>query len=211
VEASARTSDAPRSRAARRGSFFELPLIIAVAIGLALAIQALLIKPFVIPTGSMEPTLAIDQRVLVDRVSFRFTEPEVGDIVVFHPPLGATKGRECGAQHPPEQACPEPTSEPADDNYIKRVVGTPGDELSVVDGTVYVNGEPLDEPYVRQNQTCGDCNLPEEVTIPPGHFFMMGDNRGSSSDSRVWGPVPEEWIVGNAFFTYWPIPRIGTL
>jgi signal peptidase I len=210
VEASTETSRA-RSQVARRGSFLELPLIVAVAIGLALAIQALLIKPFVIPTGSMIPTLEKGQRVLVDRVSFQFTEPEIGDIVVFHPPVGATKGRDCAVQHPPEQACPKPTSEPASENYIKRVVGAPGDELSVVDGIVYVNGAPLDEPYVTQNQTCGDCNLPEEITIPPGHFFMMGDNRGSSSDSRVWGPVPEEWIVGNAFFTYWPIPRIGVL
>lgn len=209
MASSASTSGARRS--ALRGSGVELLLIVAVAIGLALAIQALLIKPFRIPTGSMLPTLEEEQRVLVDRVSFRFSEPETGDIVVFHPPLGSERGRQCGAQHPLDQACPEPTPEAADTNYIKRVVGVPGDDLSVVDGQVFINGEPLDEPYVRPNQTCGICNLPKEITIPPGHFFMMGDNRGASADSREWGPVPEDWIVGNAFFTYWPIPRVGPL
>jgi signal peptidase I len=211
VAPSVRTSGARRSRVTRRGSLVELLLIVAVALGLALAIQALLIKPFRIPSKSMEPTLAVEQRVLVDRVSFRFSEPELGDIVVFHPPLGSQRGQQCGVQHPLDQPCPEPTGEPADTNFIKRVVGLPGDELRVIDGQVYLNGEPLDEPYVRPNSTCGNCNLPKEITIPPGHFFMMGDNRGQSADSREWGPVPEDWIVGNAFFTYWPPARIGVL
>jgi signal peptidase I len=211
MTSSAPTSDARRSRAGGRRSFLELPLIIAVALGMALAIQALLVKPFRIPSKSMEPTLAVEQRVLVDRVSFRFSEPELGDIVVFHPPLGSQRGQQCGVKHPLDQACPEPTEEPADTNFIKRVVGAPGDELKVIDGQVYVNGEPLDEPYVRASATCGICNLPKEITVPPGHFFMMGDNRGASADSREWGPIPEEWIVGNAFFTYWPPARIGGL
>jgi signal peptidase I len=210
TESSAGTSGSGRSRG-RLSSLIELPLIVAVAILMALAIQALLIKPFRIPTGSMLPTLEEEQRVLVDRVSFRFSEPETGDVVVFHPPLGSEQGRPCGVQRPLDQPCAEPTDEPSDTNYIKRVVGVPGDELSVIDGLVYINGQPLDEPYVKPNQTCGICNLPKEITIPPGHFFMMGDNRGASADSREWGPVPEEWIVGNAFFTYWPLPRIGVL
>ena len=194
----------------RRGSLAELLLIVVVALGLALLIQALLIKPFQIPSQSMEPTLDVGQRVLADRVSFRFSEPERDDIVVFHPPVGS-QGNRCGVENAPNEACPTPIDEPADTNYIKRVVGVPGDRLKVVDGQVFIDGEPLDEPYVRGSATCGICNLPKEVTIPPGHFFMMGDNRGQSADSREWGPVPEEWIVGNAFFTYWPPSRIGGL
>ena len=195
----------------RRGSLVELFLIVAVALGLALLIQALLVKPFRIPSQSMEPTLDVGQRVLVDRVSFRFSEPERGDIVVFNPPLGSERGNRCGAEHAQDQACPVPTEEPADTNFIKRVVGVPGDRLKVVDGQVVIDGEKLDEPYVRESATCGICNLRNPITIPPGHFFMMGDNRGQSADSREWGPVPKEWIVGNAFFTYWPPSRIGGL
>lgn len=195
----------------RRGSLAELLLIVAVALGLALLIQALLVKPFRIPSQSMEPTLDVGQRVLVDRVSFRFSDPERGDIVVFNPPLGSQRGNQCGADHSTNQACPEPTDEPADTNFIKRVVGVPGDRLKVIDGQVYINGEAVDEPYVRPSATCSLCNLSQEITIPPDHFFMMGDNRGQSADSREWGPVPEDWIIGNAFFTYWPPDRIGGL
>ena len=201
---------AQRARGRRRGSFAELLLIVAVALGLALGIQAVLIKPFRIPSESMIPTLEDGQRVLVDRVSLRFSEPHIGDIVVFKPPAGADENA-CGTDHGPTEACPEPTEGESDMNFIKRVVGEPGDELTVVDGIVNINGEPLDEPYVKGDVACGNCNLPDEITIPPDHFFMMGDNRGSSADSRVWGPVPEDSIIGNAFFTYWPIDRIGGL
>lgn len=195
----------------RRSSWIELPLIIGVALLLALAIQALLVKPFRIPSESMVPTLEVGQRVLVDRVSFRFSDPDRGDVVVFKPPAGASMGMECGVEHPGDQACPEPTDGESEENYIKRVVGVPGDRLKVIDGIVYIDGEPLDEPYIRPDQSCQICNLPQEITIPPDHFFMMGDNRGSSQDSRVWGPVPEDSVIGNAFFTYWPLDRVGGL
>ena len=85
----------------------------------------------------------------------------------------------------------------------------PGDRLKVVDGRVYIDGERQGEPFVRPDANCPICDLPEEITIPAGHFFMMGDNRGESADSREWGPVPEDWIIGKAFFTYWPLDRIG--
>ena len=206
---------AQRSRGRRRSSFVELLLIVAVALGLALGIQAVLVKPFRIPSQSMVPTLEVGQRVLVDRVSLRFSEPHTGDIVVFKPPAGADEpgGGKCGTADYDEaaEACPEPTEGESDMNFIKRVVGEPGDELTVIDGIVNINGEPLDEPYVKGDVACGNCNLPDEITIPPDHFFMMGDNRGSSADSRVWGPVPEDSIIGNAFVTYWPIDRIGGL
>ncbi len=164
----------------------------------------------------MEPTLDVGQRVLVNRFSFRLGgDPEVGDIVVFHPPVGAERGNECGAG-PAEveqgQACPEPTAEMADTNFIKRVVAGPGDTLSIEDGVPIVNGEkPPPEDYIRKCGGIGSCDFPTEITIPPDHYFMMGDNRGASDDSRFWGPVPRDWLIGEAFFTYWPPNRVGLL
>ena len=194
------------------GSIVEFFVIIAVALGLAIGIQAFLVKPFRIPSPSMVPTLEVGQRVLVNRVGTHFGDPDRGDVVVFKPPVGANTGR-CGVDTTNLQACSQPTKEKAEENFIKRVVGLPGDELFVKDNRVYINGKPLDEPYVNKADNSCDrlCNLPEPITVPPGHFFMMGDNRGASDDSRQWGPVPEKWIIGDAFFTYWPPNRIGTL
>ena len=193
------------------GQLAELAGIVVVALALALAIQAFIVKPFRIPSESMVPTLAVSQRVLVDRVSFRFSEPHRGDVVVFKPPAGAETG-ECGVEpHPPESACPRPTDDRSETNFIKRIVAEPGDRLRIVEGRVVLNGRPQPEPFTNPSADCPICNLPEEITVPAGHFFMMGDNRGASADSREWGPVPEEWIIGNAFFTYWPPNRIGPL
>jgi signal peptidase I len=185
-------------------------MIVAVALGLALAIQAFLIKPFRIPSESMVPTLQVNQRVLVDRVSFRFSDPHRGDIVVFKPPKGADLNT-CGVEHPANQACPEPTEDRSDTNFIKRVVGEPGDHLKVLGGRVYIDGKVQEEDFARIDDSCDICNLPKEIVVPPDHYFMMGDNRGESADSRKWGPVPKKWIIGNAFATYWPPKRIGTL
>ncbi len=193
------------------GSLIELVTIVAVALGLALAIQAFVVKPYRIPSASMVPTLEIGQRVLVDRITMHFSDPGRGDIVVFHPPLGADNDQ-CGVSPPPAQeACPKPTPQRSSANFIKRVVGLPGDHLKVIAGRVWINGKQLNEPYIRPDPSCEICDLPKEITIPPGHFFMMGDNRGESDDSRTWGPVPKKWIIGKAFFTYWPPRRIGTL
>jgi len=193
------------------GSLVELVSIVAVALGLALGIQAFLVKPFRIPSESMVPTLNVGQRVLVDRVSTRFGEPDRGDVMVFKPPAGADDDV-CGVEPPPRGgACPRPTKERSDTNFIKRVVGLPGDRLSVKEGRAYINGKRQDEPFIRPDATCGICNLPTEITIPPDHFFMMGDNRGESADSREWGPVPKDWIIGGAFFSYWPPKRFGPL
>jgi signal peptidase I len=193
-------------------SLIELVTIVAVALGLALGIQAFLIKPFRIPSESMSPTLAVSQRVLVDRVSYRFSEPDRGDIVVFKPPAGAD-GDVCGTTDFDEgrQACPMPTEDRSETNFIKRVVAVGGDRLKVIGGRVYINGKQQDEPFIRPDDQCGICNLPDEITIPKGHFFMMGDNRGESADSREWGPIPEKWMIGKAFVTYWPPGKIGTL
>jgi signal peptidase I len=159
----------------------------------------------------MEPTLDVGQRVLVNRFLYHFTDPDIGDIVVFHPPAGADGGDQCGAPPNPEQACARPTATRSDQNFIKRIVAGPGDTLSVRNGHPVVNGvEKTDESYIMPcGLGGGACNLPKPITIPPDHYFMMGDNRGASQDSRFWGPIPREWIIGKAFATYWPPDRVG--
>ena len=191
-------------------SLIELVVIVAVALGVALAIQAVLVKPFRIPSESMVPTLEIGQRVLVDRVSPRFSDYERGDVVVFKPPKGADEGI-CAVSHPPRQACPRSSSEQSDTNFIKRIVGIPGDRLAIKRGHVYIDGKRQQEPYIAPDATCDISNLPTELTVPKGQYYMVGDNRGASLDSRKWGPVPEDNIVGRAFATYWPPNRWGGL
>ena len=188
-------------------------MIVALAIGLALLIQAFVVKPYQIPSASMEPTLDVGQRVLVNRVGYHLGDPQIGDVVVFHPPAGAENGQECGVEQGPREPCPEPTKERSDTNFIKRIVAEPGDTLRIQNGHPVVNGVEAEEDFIRPCRQGGGrgCNFKQEITIPPDHYFMMGDNRGSSDDSRFWGPVPREWIIGEAFFTYWPVDRIGLL
>jgi signal peptidase I len=204
----------PRAVKSSSGSLVELVVIVATALGLALAIQAFIVKPYRIPSESMEPTLDIGQRVLVNRIGNRFSEPHVGEVMVFHPPEGWKLATKCGDSRQGEghaAACGRPTPQRSDDNFIKRVVALPGDRLSIRRGHVIRNGRPEREPYIRQCGLGSECNFPQPITIPPGYYFMMGDNRGSSDDSRFWGPVPKRWIIGGAFATYWPPNRIGLL
>jgi signal peptidase I len=193
-------------------SVIELVLTVAVAVGLAFLIQAFVVKPYRIPSGSMEPTLHVNQRILAYRLS---THPGVGDIVVFHPPAGADPtqpvcgDRAQGAGH--QQACDRPVAQRSSQTFIKRVVGVAGDRLRIVNGHVYRNGVREKDSYIAPCQPGGECNFPKTIVVPPGQYYMMGDNRGDSDDSRFWGPVPQKWVIGEAFFTYWPPDRIGTL
>jgi signal peptidase I len=200
-------------------SIVELVVIVAVALGLALGIQAFIVKPYRIPSGSMEPTLSIGQRVLVNRIGMDFSEPHVGEIAVFHPPEGAEQ-EECGPSphviRLGAAACSEPV--PKQDtgvNFIKRVIAGPGDEIYIKEGHVYRKpaGKSTfareQDSYIRECGASPECNFPIPIKIPAGHWFMMGDNRGESDDSRFWGPVPTGWIIGQAIATYWPPDRIG--
>jgi signal peptidase I len=157
----------------------------------------------------MDPTHDIGQRVLVNRVGLHFGDPKTGAVMVFKPPKGAPDS--CGVQHADDQACPKPTPEKSSTTYIKRVVATGGDRISIRRGRVILNGKLQKEPFIRPSADCGICNEPKTITIPKGYYFMMGDNRGESADSREWGPIPKKWFIGKAFATYWPPNRIGGL
>ena len=199
------------------GSLLELLATVAVAVGLAFAVQALLVKPYRIPSGSMEPTLGIDQRVLVWRLD---THPGLGQVVVFHPPAGADASpSRCGAAEegfggdgsPLARPCDRATARESAQTFVKRVVGEPGDVLRIHDGHVYRNGVAERDPYITPCGGVPECTFSQAITVPAGEYYMMGDNRGDSDDSRFWGPVPAGWIIGTAFFTYWPPDRLGTL
>jgi signal peptidase I len=192
------------------GSLIELVVIVAVALGVALGIQAFLVKPFRIPSESMVPTLEIGQRVLVNRIGEHFGDPERGDVMVFKPPKGADDNM-CGVSHPTEQPCPRSTPGKSETNFIKRVVGLPGERLSVRAGRVYIDGKLQKEPFILPDAQCALCNMPDEIVVPKGQYYMMGDNRGASADSREWGPVPKDNMIGNAFATYWPPSKWGGL
>ena len=197
-----------------RGAAVELVIIVALAIGLALGIQAFVVKPYQIPSESMEPTLDVGQRVLVNRVfdpaRRRSRSPATSSSSTR--PRAPSTATTAASRSSPGQPCPSRPPELAEENFIKRVVAGPGDTLSIEDGIPIVNGEPFEGDWeIRPCRGLGGCDFPEEITIPPDHYFMMGDNRGASDDSRYWGPVPRDWIIGEAFFTYWPPNRIGFL
>jgi signal peptidase I len=180
----------PLPAASRRDNtlrwILEVVAIVAAAFLLALLIQQFVLKPYVIPSPSMERTLVHGDRVLVNRLAYRFRDPKSGDVIVFHPP---------GA---------DPDSEP----FIKRVVAVGGDTVSVHNGVLWVNGVAQDEPYVKEYPILDDY---PEITIAPGYIWAMGDNRNNSGDSRVFGPVSEDSIVGEAFCIYWPLGHIDGL
>ena len=206
-----------KARRSPVATLVELVVIVGTALGLALAVQAFLVKPYRIPSGSMLPTVHIDQRVLVDRLAMDFSSPHVGDIVVFHPPKNYNQG--CADPNEGENqngqdaamACQVPWTQASAQTFIKRVVGLSGDRLSIRDGHVIRNGKPESDPYILQCADAEACNFPDTITVPRGYYYMMGDNRPNSEDSRFWGPVPRAWIIGKAFLTYWPPDRIGFL
>jgi signal peptidase I len=201
----------------RLRSLLELVVTVAVAVGIALLIQAFVVKPYRIPTGSMLPTLAIGQRILVNRIE---THPGIGDVVVFHPPHGADLGSDqCADSHQGfsadgaalAQPCDRPLASESNQTFVKRVVGLPGDVLRIAGGHVIRNGRREPDAYIAACGGAAECTFSGSIRVPAGDDYMMGDNRGDSDDSRYWGPVPQRYIIGAAFFTYWPPDRIGVL
>ena len=174
---------------------------IAVAVAFVLAFQAEVAKPYRIPTSSMEPTLhcakpgafcegRVSDRVIANRLAFRFRDPERGEIVVFKTPKTAER---CGGS--------------GGSTFVKRIVGLPNERVSERDGVIYINGERLIEPYVdssRRGRENGGWRR-----VAPDHYFVLGDNRVHSCDSRVWGTVPRSSLIGPVTLTYWPPNRLS--
>jgi len=195
-----------RFRASRFAPVVEIIATIGLALLLAESVQAAIVKPFVIPSESMEPTLIPTQRVLVNRLAYDFGSPQRGDIVVFHPPVSLS----CPENVPITEPCPQSGPHASSQYFVKRVIGVPGDRIALRNGHPVINGKVLtDEPYIMPCGGATDCTMPRAITVPRGEYFMLGDNRGDSDDSRFWGPVPESWIIGEVFATYWPPDRIG--
>lgn len=167
-------------------NIIEWVAVLVGAVLVALVVRTFLLQAFSIPSASMENTLEIRDRLLVNKLSYQFGDVERGDIVVF--------------------LKPDDLSSPYDD-LIKRVIGLPGDVVEGRDNQVFINGEPLAEPYLEPGTVISTFG-PE--TVPEDHVWVMGDNRTNSSDSRVFGPIEIDRIEGEAFFRYWPLPRIGT-
>jgi signal peptidase I len=189
-------------------ALLEIVVMLALAFACAEGVQSAIAKPFRIPSGSMEPTLGIGQRVLVNRFIYHLRAPARGDIVVFHPPADLT----CAVTPAPGSPCPRSRSREASTYFIKRIVALPGDRIAISDGHPVINGrEHSNERYIRQCGGGDGCDLPDAITVPKGTYFVMGDNRGDSDDSRFWGPVPQQWLIGEAFFSYWPPDRVGGL
>jgi signal peptidase I len=164
----------------------EFVVLVVAAFLLATGIKTWVVQPFYIPSGSMEPTLAIGDRVLVNKFIYRFTSPKRGDVVVFESPEGPKT------------------------DLIKRVIATGGQTVQIKDGYVSVDGTKLDEPYVAKDRR-DNYTSPTPTKVPQGYVWVMGDNRGNSADSRVIGPQPLSAILGQAFTIYWPIQRFGGL
>jgi signal peptidase I len=196
----------------RHNTLVELVVTLAVGLALALTIEALAVKPYRIPSASMEPTLTVGQRVLVSRIGHRLGgDPTVGDIVVFDPPRGADAMvcRDHSSGAGTRRPCAAAGTGRHTEVFIKRVVAVGGDMVAVRHGHVVRNGKVAREPFIRPCGGGSGCDFPQAIRVPDGDGFVMGDNRGSSDDSRYWGPIPVDRIIGRAFATYWPPSRVG--
>jgi signal peptidase I len=173
----------------RRRVVVEWAIIVVAAVLVSFFMRTFAFQTFFIPSASMEPTLQIGDRIIVSKLSIDFGTINRGDIVVF--------------KAPPAENCGEPVTD-----LVKRVIGLPGDHLRSVGDTIYVNGKKLDQTWTYTKpfgQAIG------QVTVSAGHYFMMGDNRADSCDSRMWGTVPKNDIIGKAFLRIWPVSRLGFL
>jgi signal peptidase I len=196
----------PITRATRnlpRGWRITIDWVVTIvgAIAIVLAIKAWVINPYRIPSSSMEPTLhcarpgsgceaRFSDRVLANRFIYHFRKPHRGDIIVFKtPPLAKQR---CGAGG----------------TFVKRLIALPGETWQEKNGFIYIDGKKLIEPYVKPDRRDTGTSYPSR-TIPRGTYFMMGDNRTQSCDSREWGPVPRKNLIGEVFAVYWPPNRIG--
>lgn len=186
------------TRKKQRSFLRELPVLLLIAFALAFVLRLFVVQVFYIPSSSMEPTLQVDDRMVVEKVTYRFRDPQHGEIVVFAGPGYAASDDDAVLRRIGQTLGLVPTSAR---DYVKRVIGVGGDTVELVDGQVVVNGEPLDEPYLRYS----DVDNYGPVTVPDGQLFFLGDNRPNSSDSRrSLGFVAVDDVVGRAVVIIWP-------
>ena len=191
------TEQPTRKPRKQRSFWVELPILVLVAVLVAFLVRTFLLQTFYIPSGSMEQTLLINDRVLVNKVVYDLRDPRRGEVVVFEPPTAWNVG-------------------PGKDDFIKRVIGVGGDHVVCCDAQdrITVNGRPLEENYLFPGDK--PSMVPFDVTVPRERLFVLGDHRSASGDSRVYlefdqGTVPYSRIVGRAFVLFWPFPRFDTL
>ena len=184
------TSSTPAPKA--ENPWLETLKTIGLSAVLAFGIRSFVAEARYIPSGSMLPTLQIDDRLIIDKISYRFSNPVRGDIVVFNPTAQLEK-------------------EKFKDAFIKRVIGLPGDRIDVKNGKVYINGKVLKERYLDEAPAYNwsSTALTPDGIVPEGHYLVLGDNRNNSYDSHYWGFVPKDKIVGKATLRFWPIDRAG--
>ena len=183
------SANGPRNSKRRSRVLLEWVFVVLFALVASFLMRSYVFQTFYIPSGSMEPTLLIGDRIIVNKISVDFGTIHIGDILVF--------------KAPPTVHCGETVTD-----LVKRVIGLPGDHLTSRGNTIYVNGKPLVEnwPHIEPlGQAIGN------VTVPANHYFMMGDNHPNSCDSRYWGTVPRSDIIGKAFIRIWPLSRFGFL
>jgi signal peptidase I len=202
----------PLGEEQKRSFWKELPVLVLVAFVVALLIKTFLLQAFFIPSASMEPTLMVGDRVLVEKVSNWWGGPDRGDVVVFEQEVGV------GMVEEPDEPLWTDISNAFKDlfgfpsagsqDFIKRVIAIEGDVIRADEGIVYVNGEPIDEPYLPEGTQTSDFG---RVEVGQDEIFVMGDNRANSDDSRSFGPIPESSVVGKAFILVWPPSDFGTV
>lgn len=181
-----------KKRGSTRRTIIEWGVIVAVAVIAALLLRAFVVQPYFIPSGSMEPTLKIGDKVLVNKLAYDFHPIHRGDIVVFKTP-------------------PHDTA-PGIKDLIKRVIGLPGETIwSGPTGAIFINGQQLKQPWLTPQAIANPGPPVPRTVIPAGDYYVMGDNRSNSSDSRYFGPISKKLIVGRAFLRVWPLSRLGTL
>ena len=198
-----------RERSTFFGVIREIGVLVVTALVIAVVIKTFVAQAFYIPSGSMLPQLKINDRVVVSKVSYRLHEPRRGDIVVFDAP---------GDEGDPDSALPVRfvrtivqsigLAAPSTDEYIKRVVALPGERVEAHDGRVFVDGLELIEPYLPAGTSTSEFAA---VVVPPETLWVLGDNRASSADSRIFGPVPQSTVVGRAFVRVWPLGHTSFL
>jgi signal peptidase I len=174
------------------GGFLDLVETVAISLSIFLVIYLFLMQPHQVNGQSMLPNFQDGEHVMTDKISYKFREPMRGEVVVFHAPpaAGCVEGTGC--------------------DFIKRIIAVPGDKVAVHDNAIWINGQKLPEPYIPDDFEIlpGRATLNEEIYLGPDEYFVSGDNRPHSSDSRFWGPITKDEIVGRVFLRYWPISEI---